>query len=74
MQMLVRIPNGYLNTGHLNTGQVKVCFSDVSVTQMLVYAHKFAQNFSKPASGFPAKLMQNHVAMISQCLTLLLWG
>ena len=33
-----------------------------------------AQNFSKPASGFPAKLMRNHVAMISQCLTLVLFG
>ena len=33
-----------------------------------------AQNFSKPASGFPAKLMQNRVAMILQCLTFVLWG
>ena len=28
------IPNYHLNTGHLNTGQVKLCYSDVSVIQI----------------------------------------
>ena len=28
----------------------------------------------KISSGFPTKLMRNHVAMILQCLTLVLWG
>ena len=32
----VRYSEHHLNTGHLTTGQAKVCYSDVSVTQMLV--------------------------------------
>ena len=54
---------------------VKVQFWDI-VQNVGVSArnNNNAQNFSKPASGFPAKLMRNHVAMISQCLTLVLWG
>ena len=37
---VVRLPNGLVfechwNTGHLNTGQVKVCYSVVSVIPML---------------------------------------
>ena len=35
MRMVVWILNYHLNTGHLNTGQVKVRYSDVSVIQML---------------------------------------
>ena len=36
IQMVVWIPNYHLNTGHLNTGQVKVCYSDVSAIQVFV--------------------------------------
>ena len=36
IQMVVWIPNYHLNTGHLNTGKVKVRYSDVSVIQMFV--------------------------------------
>ena len=32
--MVVWIPNYHLNTEHLNTGQVKVCYSDVSVIKI----------------------------------------
>ena len=34
IRMVVWILNYHLNTGHLNTGQVKVCYSDVSVIQI----------------------------------------
>ena len=34
IQMVVWIPNYHLNTRHLNTGQVKVRYSDVSVIQI----------------------------------------
>ena len=34
--MVVWILNYHLKTGHLNTGQVKVCYSDVSCIQMFV--------------------------------------
>ena len=35
-QTTIWIPNYHLNTGHMNTRQVKVCYSDVSVVRVFV--------------------------------------
>ena len=80
---------GWVANGPNFEWELKSRSQNGSLEKRLPYSHKVArcyyvalwslcaqvaQNFSKPASGFPAKLMRNHVAMISQCLTLVLFG
>ena len=80
--MVVWIPNYHLNTGHLNTRQVKVRYSDVSVIQMFVIQIPTVNNkywktqfqihldFGRPL--FRSSLLKEKTALSSQNLSQIL--